>query len=141
MGWIIKLVGLFFGGKSPIDSLGDVYAKFKDSAIEHERLVAQDALSRRNALLQEQQAALMVRLSSMGFWEMRLMTAIVLGQFVIHLSLISIDTFFSSINLGIPKYPAPIDEWEGAIILSLFGIVAAQRSVMSIAAAIATRKR
>lgn len=37
------LIGLFFGGKSPIDALTDVYIKYKDSAVEAERIKAEIA--------------------------------------------------------------------------------------------------
>jgi hypothetical protein len=39
----LKLIGLFFGGKSPIDALSDTYIKYKDSAVESERVKAEIA--------------------------------------------------------------------------------------------------
>lgn len=137
----LKLLGFFFGGKSPIEALTDTYVRYKDSVDLHEQRIAEEAKSKRDALIAEQQAAVLIRRETAGFWEMRLLTALTLGGFVFHVLLVILDTCFATIDWRIPKLPAPMDEWEGAIILSLFGIAAAQRSVMAVAAAIAVRKR
>lgn len=152
--WWLKLAGWFMGGKSPLDALTGIYERYKDSADESERRMAEDAKNRRDALLAEQQAALSVRMASMGFWEMRVLTAVTLFFFVSHLGAVWLDTMatggvlgagaqtiWKSAALQIPELPHPMNNWEGAIILSLFGISAGERSVRSIAAAIAVRRK
>lgn len=62
-----------------------------------------------------------IRLATAGFWEMRLLTFLVALPFVIHVNLVGLDTNFR-FGWGIPKFPAPFDEWEGAILLSFFGV-------------------
>lgn len=73
-----------------------------------------------------------VRLATAGFWEMRLATAIIAFCFILHLVLITIDTVttgtrFEIAGWNVPAFPEPINEWEGAIILSFFGLYAASR--------------
>lgn len=64
-----------------------------------------------------------IRLATAGHWEMRLLTFIIAGCFALHLVLVTADTCFQ-LGLRVPKYPAPFDQWEGAILLSFFGVQA-----------------
>lgn len=63
-----------------------------------------------------------IRLATAGFWEMRLMTFLIALPFVVHVNLVGLDTNFLGGSLRVPKFPAPFDEWEGAILLSFFGV-------------------
>lgn len=79
-----------------------------------------------------------IRLATAGFPEMRLLTFLIALPFVIHLNLVAADTNFK-LGWGIPAFPSPFDEWEGAILLSFFGVQGA--SVAFRAAAYAITKR
>jgi hypothetical protein len=60
--------------------------------------------------------------------------------FVAHLWAVWLDTQFR-LGWQIPKFPAPMDEWQGTIMLSFFGIYTLGKTVQSVGAAIALRKR
>lgn len=100
-------------------ALTDVYSRFKDSKDEGERLKAAWAKQQLDAMLQ-------VRMASINFPEMRVATACIAFYFITHLGAVWLDTMFHWTWDGLPvsKWPAPMDEWEGAIILSFFGLTA-----------------
>lgn len=75
-----------------------------------------------------------IRLATAGHWEMRLITALIAGTFTLHLLLVGLDTCFA-LGLRIAKFPAPFDEWEGAILLSFFGVQIADRVSARVTAA------
>ena len=81
-----------------------------------------------------------IRLATAAFWEMRLITAVIAGCMAAHLFAVTLDTLWTSVNLNIPALPHPMNEWEGLILLSFFGVQIAQRG-MSTLAAIFLRKR
>jgi hypothetical protein len=116
------LISLFTGGL--IDKLANIYAKHKDSAVESERIKA-------------------VRLATAGFMEMRVITAALGGAFAFHACAVVICTTF---NLGprwglwIPALPSPFDQWEGAIVLSFFGVQLATKGINGLVAAFLARR-
>lgn len=132
-------IGLLFGRKSPIDALTETYLKHKDSAVESERVKADVAKRRLDNELDAQRGARQVRLATSGMWEMRLLTFLIAAPFVLHSGAVGLDTTFS-FGWGIPAYPSPFDEWEGAILLSFFGLYAGVGGLKVIASAIATRR-
>jgi hypothetical protein len=82
-----------------------------------------------------------VRLATAGFWEMRVLTGVIGFWFVLHLSLVAFDTIttgtrFEIVGWNVPAFPEPFNEWEGAIILSFFGLYGASKAVNSILAAV-----
>ena len=79
-----------------------------------------------------------IRLATSGFWEMRLITAIIAGCFTLHLVAVTMDTVFQ-LGWAVAKFPTPFDQWEGAILLSFFGVQAGVVAIRSIAAAILAR--
>ncbi|WP_421925293.1 hypothetical protein [Neoaquamicrobium sediminum] len=106
---------------------------------ETDRLVA-DALAKDiEAKLEAQRLATQIRLETAGFWEMRLLTFVIAGCFAFHLLLVTIDTCFR-LGWRIPAYPSPFDEWQGAILLSFFGVQVAGQGITAVAAAIRGRK-
>lgn len=84
------------------------------------------------ALLARQQAT-QIRLATAGFWEMRLLTFLIALPFVIHVLLVGLDTNFKT-GIGVYAFPKPFDEWEGAILMSFFGLQAGVVGVKAIAA-------
>lgn len=129
---MLKLVFSWLTGGG-LKALAEIYAKGKDSAVESERVQAELAKARLDAALE-------VRLAMAGFWEQRLLTATIGGCFTLHLVLVTLDTCFR-FGWGVPKFPKPFDEWEGAILLSFFGLQASTTAVRGLAAAIASWRK
>jgi hypothetical protein len=80
-----------------------------------------------------------IRLATASFWEMRLITAAIAGCFTLHLVAVTLDTVFK-LGWKVFAFPRPFNEWEGAIILSFFGVQLASRGLSTIAS-IFLRKR
>ncbi len=83
--------------------------------------------------------ALEVRRETAGFWEMRLITFVIAGCFAFHLLLVTLDTCFR-LGWGIPAFPSPFDQWQGAILLSFFGVQVVGQGITAIAGAIRGRR-
>lgn len=80
-----------------------------------------------------------IRLATAGFWEMRVITAAIALPFVVHLWAVGLDTILK-LGWRIPAYPSPFDEWQGAILLSFFGLQAAGLGIYAALAAFRGRK-
>lgn len=85
-------------------------------------------------------AALSIRLATAGHWEMRLITFVIAACFVTHLVLVTIDTNWPQ-PWNVASFPKPFDEWEGAIILSFFGVQVVNKVATSAAAASVLKAR
>lgn len=109
--------GWFTGGGA--QALTDIYDKFKDSSIAHEQIQAAWAKNQLDAMVS-------VRLATINFPEARIATAIIGSVFVTHLVLVGIVTMtgWSWDGKPVKAFPSPFDEWEGAILLSFFGLTA-----------------
>ncbi len=117
---------------SGLNVLKDIWFKYKDSALESERIEAAWAKARLDATLQ-------VRLATAGFWEMRLITFLIAIPFVFHLWTVWLDTQFR-FGWQIPAFPPPFNEWQGAILLSFFGVYAAGKVGMGVVSALAVKR-
>lgn len=106
---------------------------------ETERLVAEALAKDLEAQIEAQRRATEIRRETAGFWEMRLITFVIAGCFAFHLLLVTIDTCFR-LGWRIPAFPSPFDDWQGAILLSFFGVQVAGQGITAIAAAIRGRK-
>jgi len=106
---------------------------------DEKRLIADAAIADINRQIEAAQNVKDVRLATAGAWEMRLITAVIAGCFALHLLLVTLDTCFA-LGWRIAKYPPPFDQWEGAILLSFFGIQVVGSGLTVIAAAIRGRK-
>ena len=124
------IAGWLTGGA--LNTLKDIWFKYKDSAVESERIQAEWAKAKLDAMLQ-------VRLATAGFWEMRLITFLIAVPFVFHLWAVWLDTQFQ-FGWKIAAFPAPFNEWQGAILLSFFGIYAAGKVGMGVVGALANRR-
>lgn len=109
------------------------------AANETERLIADAAIKDIERQIDERRGAREIRLATAGFWEMRLISAIIAGCFTVHLLLVTLDTCFA-LGWRIARFPSPFDEWQGVILLSFFGVQAVSSGVNAIAAAIRGRK-
>lgn len=117
----------------------DAYRIKLESGNETERILADVAIKDLEAQIAARESAKEVRLSTSGFLEMRVITALIALPFVIHLWAVMLDTVFQ-FGWRIPKFPSPFDQYEGTILLSFFGVQAVGIGVTAIAAAIRGRK-
>ena len=105
-----------------------------------DRLAADLTIESLNAQLEIAKNAKEIRSATSGFWEMRLITFIIAACFSGHLLAVTLDTIFK-LGWGIPAYPKPFDEWQGAILLSFFGIYTVASGVRAIATGLIMRGR
>lgn len=124
---------------SLVGQLTKAYEAKLKAANETERLIADTAIKDIERQMADRQAAKEIRLQTSGFWEMRLLTAVIAGCAALHFALVTLDTCFA-FSWSVAAYPKPFDEWEGAILLSFFGVQALNQSIGAIAAAIRGRK-
>jgi len=103
------------------------------------RIIADVAIRDLEARLAAHREATEIRRATAGFWEMRVITCVIAACFTLHLVLVTMDTCFR-LGWRIPAFPSPFDEWQGAILLSFFGIQAASQGISAIAAAIRSRR-
>jgi hypothetical protein len=93
-----------------------------------------------------------IRLATAGFWEMRLLTFAIAMPFVSHLWAVWLDTQFGTFRdncwqqagktvCGVPAFPEPFNEWQGAILLSFFGIYGGVKAIQYVGAAVAARRK
>ena len=127
-------------GGPVLKGLIESYRAKLDAANSADRIAADLAIAEIEAGIEARKRAHELRLATSGFWEMRLLTFAIAFPFVAHLWAVWLDTQFR-LGWRIPKFPAPMDEWQGAIMLSFFGIYTLGKTVQSVGAAIALRKR
>lgn len=123
-----------------ITALVDAYAAKKDSALERDRLEADIIKARIEAEIEGRRNATEIRKGTAGFWEMRLISFVVAAPFALHAGAVGLDTTFR-FGWSVPAYPPPFDEWEGAILLSFFGVYGLSRGAAALAAAMLGRRR
>ena len=103
------------------------------------RVIADLRVKELEGEMERQRHAAEIRRETSGFWEMRLLTFVIAGCFAFHLLLVTLDTCFR-LGWRIPAFPSPFDEWQGAILLSFFGVQVVGQGITAIAAAIRGRR-
>ena len=136
---IAQLIISLIGGPV-MNSLLKGYRASLDARNASERLAADLAIKDIEAGIAARAHAQEIRMATAGFWEMRLLTFAIAFPFVSHLWAVWLDTQFR-LGWGIPKFPEPMNEWQGAILLSFFGIYTLGKTMQSIGAALAMRRR
>lgn len=127
-------------GGPVVSSLLKGYRAKLDAANTSDRIAAELAIHEIEAGIAARKRAHELRLATSGFWEMRLLTFAIAFPFVAHLWAVWVDTQFK-LSWGIPKFPEPMDEWQGIILLSFFGIYTLGKTVQAVGAAVAMRGR
>lgn len=122
-----------------VSSLLKGYRAKLDAANASDRIAADLAIREIEAGIEARKRAHELRLATSGFWEMRLLTFAIALPFVAHLWAVWLDTQFR-LGWKIPKFPEPMDEWQGAILLSFFGIYTLGKAFQSIGTAVAMRR-
>lgn len=103
------------------------------------KMVADVAIKDIERQIADRSAAKEIRLATAGFWEMRTITVLIAAPFVLHLNLVALDTCFK-LGWRIPAFPAPFDQWQGAILLSFFGVHVIGQGITALAGAIRGRR-
>lgn len=138
MTWWAPLARIMTGGIT--GALERAYKAKLDAQNDTERIAADIEIKRLEAAQESRRNAKDIRLATAGFWEMRLLTFLIAFPFVAHQWAVGLDTLFQ-FGWRIPKWPAPFDDWQGAILLSFFGVAGGAVAVKAIAGAIAWRGR
>ena len=138
---MLTLIKWIFGWASSdlAKALTNAYDMKLKAQTQEQTLVAEAAIEDIKRQLAGMQNAKEIRLATASFWEMRLITAIIAGCFALHLLLVTLDTCFA-FGWRIAAFPRPFDEWQGAILLSFFGVQVAGQGITAIAAAIRGRR-
>ena len=140
MGDVIQALLVNLIGGPIVKGLLEGYRARLDAANTRERIAADLAIKDIEAGIAARAHAREIRLATAGFWEMRLLTFAIAFPFVAHLWAVWLDTQFR-FGWSIAKFPEPFDEWEGAILLSFFGIYTLGKTVQSVGTAIAMGRR
>jgi hypothetical protein len=122
-----------------LGKLAEAYQARLRAQNETEKLVADVAIKDIERQMADRAAAKEVRLATAGFWEMRLITFLIAAPFVVHLNLVALDTCFK-LGWRIPAFPHPFSEWQGAILLSFFGVHVVGQGITALAGAIRGRR-
>ena len=122
-----------------LGKLAEAYQARLRAQNETEKLVADVAIKDIERQIADRAAAKEIRLATAGFWEMRLLTFLIAAPFVVHLNLVAIDTCLR-LGWAIPKFPSPFSEYQGAILLSFFGVHVIGQGITALAGAIRGRR-
>jgi hypothetical protein len=134
---MLKILSLITG--SLFGQLRQAYQAKLQAENETERLVADVAIKDIERQIEDRRAAKEIRLATVTFPEIRLLSFLAALPFIAHANAVGMDTIFK-LGWRIPAFPAPFDEWQGRIILSFFGLQAGLTGISAIASAIRGRK-
>ncbi|MCV0396973.1 MAG: hypothetical protein K5872_08805 [Rhizobiaceae bacterium] len=121
-------------------ALTKAYVAAKEAKTESERIAADVEIKRLEDLQAARKNANEVRLATANFIEMRVITALIAFPFVAHLWGVWLDTQFG-FSWSVSAFPPPFNEWQGAILLSFFGLSAGVGAIRAVAGAFALRGR
>lgn len=134
------LTTLLTGG---IGKVADTYrdikiAKVKEST-QINNVVKELELKRLENEQAAHEAAKEVRIATKDYWEIRFAVGLVAIPTSFHYACIVIDSIY---NMGwnIQKLPTPLDDLQGTIILSYFGLVSVRHGINVVAASMLKRK-
>lgn len=118
---IVSLITKLLGG-TLLDKLIGAYVQIRKADAEGDAIAAETLVKSLEVEVESQRIAREIRLSTSGFWEMRLITFLIAAPLALHQLIVVYDTLDTSIALAIPKLPPPFDEYQGAILMSFFGL-------------------
>lgn len=117
--WVLKLMSSKVVGR-----VFDALDKKQDANSEIAKGLLQNEMDARAV-------AAKIRLATATFWEMRVMTGVIGISISAHFASVVLDSMFH-FGWKIAKLPGLWDEWEGAIILSLFGLSLATKGLNAV---------
>jgi len=133
---LITILNWISGGLAR--SLTQAYEAKLKAQNDSERIAADISIQEIQAQIQVANGAKEIRLATAGFWEQRLLTFLIGFFAVSHLGAVWADTMFK-LGWKVSAFPAPMDQWQGTIILGYFGYVGAQSGIKSISSALRRR--
>ena len=144
MGWLVKILGPLGWLVDPVAKgaavIEQIVGALGANASAEAQAAAQVEIAGINASVARAQAAKEIRLATAGFWEQRALTLAIAGPFILHLWLVALDTCFK-LGWRVSAFPNPFAEWEGAILLSFFGVSVIGGGIKAFAGAVAYGKR
>lgn len=131
--WLELVKSLLLGGFTKYsETKRDIeFARIQATNNTEERL-KELQLKRLENLEQAQSDATKIRLATKDYWEVRLLVFVTSFVTVLHYAAIALDSTFS-FGWGIPKMPAPFDEYEAMILLFPFGYGIAKSAINAMA--------
>lgn len=143
MNILMNVLNWFSGGliERITNPLVEAHKNYLNAQNDEEKLLAEQRIKFLEIEQEQRNNQKDIRLATSGFWEMRFLTFLIALPFIIHLWIISWDTWDTRVNWRIPAFPPPFDEWQAAILLSFFGVTVVGSGIKAIAGAIAYRKR
>lgn len=118
-GWLVK------GGASRVaDRLANAYEAKLTAQTDAEKLRADVTIKTVEQEAERHEHAARIRVETKGFWEIRLAVGIAAVATSLHYAMVVLDSIFL-FPFDIAKLPSPMNEWQGQIILSFFGLQAA----------------
>lgn len=105
------------------DRLLDAYRARLAAQNDELRVQAQKQIAAIQAEVQARAIAKDVRLAMVGFWEVRLLTFLAGLPACLHFGAVALDSTFPGLFQGwvVQALPGPMADWQGTIILGLFG--------------------
>lgn len=98
-----------------------------------DRLAAQLQVQAIEAELAAHRETTALRRQTAGQWEMRLLVLVTGLPCALHFGAVCLVSMFPGLGWTVLRLPAPMDEWQGRILLSLFGLSAASAAMSAIA--------
>lgn len=114
------------GARALLKQLAGAVADRENAATEQARIAAHERVEIIKAELESQRVAAEVRKATAGQWEMRLIVFAAGFPAAAHFACVCLVSAFPGTFPGwtVHALPAPMDQWQGSIILSLFGLSA-----------------
>jgi len=97
------------------------------------RFAAQVQVEAIEAELAAHRETIALRRQTAGQWEMRLLVLATGLPPALHFGAVCLVSMFPALGWTVLRLPAPMDEWQGRILLSLFGLSAASAAMSAIA--------
>ena len=98
-----------------------------------DRLAAEVQVQAIEAELAAHRETLALRRQTAGAWEMRLLVLLTGLPCALHFGAVCLVSAFPGLGWVVHRLPAPMDEWQGRILLSLFGLTAASAAMTALA--------
>lgn len=98
-----------------------------------DRLAAQVQVAAIEAELAAHRETIALHRQTAGQWEMRLLVLATGLPPALHFGAVCLVSLFPGLGWTVLRLPAPMDEWQGRILLSLFGLSAASAATSAIA--------
>lgn len=121
-------------------ALNKAYETKLNARTESERIAAGIEIKRLEDIQDARASANEVRLATANFIEMRVMTFLIAFPFMAHLWGVWLDTQFG-FSWSVSAFPPPFNEWQGATLLSFFGLSAGVGAIRAVAGALVLRGR